>query len=294
MSERDAVLEISDLRVVLTADPAIELLRNVSLSVRRGERVGLVGESGSGKSMLSLSTLGLQPSAVRIAGGSIKILGQELVGQSEKALDRLRGTAMAMVYQDPMSSLNPMHTVGRQISEAVLAHDGVSKAAARRRAIDLLGDVGVRDPSRSVDSYPHEFSGGMRQRVMIAMAIACEPDLLLADECTTALDVTTQAKIIELLDRLVSERHMGVVFVTHDLAVAAGFCDRVAVMRSGRIIEEGPTRDIMTNPSDGYTHALVNSICTFETDPDQPMQVFLPGTTDGGSGRPSTSEEGLL
>ncbi len=265
------VLEIRDLRLGLTRPPRTALLHGVDLTVARGERVGLVGESGSGKSLLSLTTMGLQPAAVSVTGGSVTVGGTQVVGARERELDALRGARMAMIYQDPMSSLNPVRTVGWQIAETLRVHAGLNGPTARRRAVDLLGAVGVRDPRRSVDAYPHEFSGGMRQRVMIAMAISCEPELLLADEPTTALDVTTQARIIELLDALVAERGMGVVFVTHDLAVAAGFCDRIAVMRHGRIVEEGPAGSLLRAPQDPYTRALLESICTFETDPDQPL-----------------------
>lgn len=270
---RGAALAVRDLRVVLAGEPATELVSGVSLTVAAGEKVGLVGESGSGKSMTSLSVMGLLPTAARLASGSIRVAGEEVVGRTERQLDRLRGRSVAMVYQDPMSSLNPVQTVGRQIAEAIRMHRSASAAVARRRAVELLGDVGVLSPGTAVDSYPHEFSGGMRQRVMIAMAISCEPQLLLADECTTALDVTTQARIVDLLDVLVAERGMGVVFVTHDLALAAGFCDRIAVMQRGRIVEEGTAAEVMRHPAQAYTEALVNSICTFETDPNRPLPV---------------------
>jgi len=267
----DAVLNISDLRIGLRADAEVELLHGVSMTLARGERVGLVGESGSGKSLLSLSVMGLQPPAIDVRSGSIRVNGSEVVGARDSRLDELRGRSMAMIYQDPMSSLNPVRSVGAQIVEAIRAHATVSRAAARRTAIDLLGSVGVRDPHRTVDNYPHEFSGGMRQRVMIAMAISCEPDLLLADEPTTALDVTTQAKIMELLDDLVEQRGMSVIFVTHDIALASSFCSRIDVMRRGEVVETGPTAEVMRNPQHPYTSALLASICTFETDPTRPL-----------------------
>ena len=267
-------LTVSDLSIAVAGDDPKQILSSIGFSIARGEKIGLVGQSGSGKSMLTLSMMGLLPSTVTVTGGSIVVGDTEVIGASAADLRAIRGSRIAMVYQDPMSSLNPRQRVGAQIAEGILAHENVGKAVARRRAIDLLGAVGIRDPHRTVDSYPHEFSGGMRQRVMIAMAISCEPDVLLADECTTALDVTTQAKIIELLDELVDQRGMGVVFVTHDMAVAAGFCDRVTVMRHGVIVEEGSTRDVLVEPRHPYTKALVGSICTFETDPDQPMPTF--------------------
>lgn len=271
MTVDDAVLNISDLRIGLRADAEVELLHGVSMTLARGERVGLVGESGSGKSLLSLSVMGLQPPAIDVRSGSIRVNGSEVVGARDSRLDELRGRSMAMIYQDPMSSLNPVRSVGAQIVEAIRAHATVSRAAARRTAIDLLGSVGVRDPHRTVDNYPHEFSGGMRQRVMIAMAISCEPDLLLADEPTTALDVTTQAKIMELLDDLVEQRGMSVIFVTHDIALASSFCSRIDVMRRGEVVETGPTAEVMRNPQHPYTSALLASICTFETDPTRPL-----------------------
>jgi ABC-type dipeptide/oligopeptide/nickel transport system ATPase component len=277
------VLDVRDLR--LGAAPGIDILHGVSMAVGAGERVGLVGESGSGKSMLSLSVMGLQSPAVQTRGGSIEVAGTQILDASERELDRIRGRGMAMIYQDPMSSLNPVRRVGDQIVEAIRTHEDVSRSAARARTIDLLGRVGVRDPRRTVDNFPHEFSGGMRQRVMIAMAISCEPSLLLADEPTTALDVTTQAKIMELLDDLVRERQMGVVFVTHDIALAASFCDRIDVMRQGRIAESGATAGILAAPRHPYTQALLGAICTFETDPDKPLmsELSLAVTESGGA-----------
>jgi ABC-type dipeptide/oligopeptide/nickel transport system ATPase component len=265
------VLEVRDLRIGLRADSTVELVHGVNLDIVPGERVGLVGESGSGKSLLSLSIMGLQPTAIEVRSGSIRVADHEVVGKNEKYLDKLRGLTMAMIYQDPMSSLNPVRSVGNQIVEAIRAHDVVSRVAARRAAVDLLGSVGVRDPHRTVDNYPHEFSGGMRQRVMIAMAISCEPQLLLADEPTTALDVTTQAKIIELLDDLVDQRGMSVIFVTHDIALAASFCSRIDVMREGEIVETQPTAKLLAAPRHPYTRALLAAICTFDTDPNFPL-----------------------
>ncbi|CAN5429210.1 N/A [soil metagenome] len=279
----DSVLQVRDLRIGLRADSSVELVHGVNLDVLRGERVGLVGESGSGKSLLSLSIMGLQPAAIEVRSGSITVAGSEVVGHSEKYLDELRGRTMAMIYQDPMSSLNPVRSVGNQIVEALRAHSGVSRAAARRTAIDLLGSVGVRDPHRTVDNYPHEFSGGMRQRVMIAMAISCEPQLLLADEPTTALDVTTQAKIIELLDDLVDQRGMSVIFVTHDIALASSFCSRIDVMRMGEIVESRPTAELLAAPRHPYTQALLAAICTFETDPNKPLLSGVATTVTEGS-----------
>lgn len=274
MTVQDDVLVVRDLEIGLRNSTSSPLVRGVDLTVGYGERVGLVGESGSGKTLLSLAVMGLQDPAIEIRRGDILLNGMNLRAASERELDTVRGAKMAMIYQNPMSSLNPVRTVGHQIAEAIRAHESTSPAALRRRAIDLLAEVGVDDPTRRVDDYPHEFSGGMRQRVMIAIAISCQPDLLLADEPTTALDVTTQARILELLDRLASERGMGVVFVTHDLAVAAAYCDRIAVMYAGRIVESGPCRDVLERPSHPYTQALLDSVCTFELDPEQPMRAL--------------------
>lgn len=281
MTEQPPTLEISDLRLALRHPPHTELVRGVDLTVAPGEKVALVGESGSGKSVLSLATMGLLPPAIGISSGELRVTGTSVVNVREEELDRLRGAAMAMIYQDPMSSLNPVRTVGRQIAEVIRTHRDVSAAQARRRAIDLLGAVGVRDPQRTVDNYPHEFSGGMRQRVMIAMAIACEPALLLADEPTTALDVTTQARIVELLASLVAEHGMSIVFITHDIALAASFCDRVEVMQSGTIIESGPTDAVTGSPQHEYTQKLVGSICTFDMDPDMPLLAGSAGSPGG-------------
>ncbi|WP_037366072.1 ABC transporter ATP-binding protein, partial [Nakamurella lactea] len=279
------VLDITDLRIGLQANRSVELLHGVSIRLEPGERVGLVGESGSGKSLLSLSVMGLQPPAIDIRSGSIRVAGTEVIGSTEKQLDRLRGSTMAMIYQDPMSSLNPVRSVGKQIIEEIRAHRTVSRTLARRTAIDLLGSVGVRDPQHTVDNYPHEFSGGMRQRVMIAMAISCEPALLMADEPTTALDVTTQAKIMELLSNLVDQRGMSVIFVTHDIALASSFCSRIDVMRRGEIVESGATVTMMTGPRHPYTRALLGSICTFDTDPNQPLLAGPADTATPGGAR---------
>lgn len=259
-------LEITDLRAGVRGDPDSELLHGVSMTISPGERVGLVGESGSGKSLLSLSVMGLLPSAIGIRSGSICVGGDRIDQLSESRLAGMRGKRMAMIYQNPLNSLNPVLRVGAQIAEAILVHERIPRSEAWDRAVNLLERVGVRDAAESAKFYPHEFSGGMRQRAMIAMAISCEPEILLADEPTTALDVTTQAKILDLLNELSLERSMAVLFVTHNLAVANSFCDRVDVMLRGDIVESGPTEAVLGHPTHSYTRALRDSLCTFDTD----------------------------
>lgn len=272
------VLEISGLELGLRHSEKT-LLHGVSLSIAPGERVGLVGESGSGKSLLSLSAIGLLPDAIERRAGTITVAGERLDDRPERDLVALRGNSMAMIYQNPLSSLNPVMRVGDQIAEAIRIHQPVSKAVASRQAVDLLGRVGVSTPERSARAYPHEFSGGMRQRAMIAMAISCEPALLLADEPTTALDVTTQARILDLLLDLSTERGMAVLFVTHNLAVADDFCERIDVMYSGRIVESGPAKTVLGSPRHPYTRALRDSLCTLETDPTKPLFSLGSGAT---------------
>jgi oligopeptide/dipeptide ABC transporter ATP-binding protein len=242
--------------------------------VRRGERVGLVGESGSGKTMTVKAIMRLQPPAIEIRSGRIEFDGVDLVTASEQQMVAIRGSRIAMVYQNPLSSLNPVRSIGWQISEVIRAHEQVSKPVLRRRIVDLLGEVGIRNPEQRIEEYPHQFSGGMRQRVVIAMAIACEPELLLADEPTTALDVTTQARILDLLNVMVSERDMALVFVTHDLAIAEAFCDRIDVMYAGRVVESAPSELIARDPRHPYAEALVGAQCTFDLDPDSPMPAL--------------------
>lgn len=262
------VLSIDRLSAGVKSERGSELIRGVSLTIDRGERVGLVGESGSGKSLLSLSIMGLLPAAIEIQSGTITLGGERIDNMSEEKLTKLRGRRMAMIYQNPLNSLNPVMRVGQQIAEAILVHNRIPKTEAMDRAVALLDRVGVGEAAVSARRYPHEFSGGMRQRAMIAIAISCEPDILLADEPTTALDVTTQAKILDLLNELSLERGMAILFVTHNLAVAKSFCDRIDVMYRGQIVETGPTADVLGSPAHAYTRALRDSLCTFDTDPN--------------------------
>ncbi|MCZ6756137.1 MAG: ABC transporter ATP-binding protein [Gemmatimonadetes bacterium] len=234
---------------------------DVSFQLARGETLALVGESGCGKSLTALSILQLLPRAASIGPGStIELDGQDLVPLDEAALRAVRGARIAMIFQDPMTSLDPVYTAGSQITEAIRAHRDVGKRQARERALELLEEVGIPDPLSRFDQYPHELSGGMRQRVMIAIALSCEPQVLIADEPTTALDVTVQAQILEILDRLRRSHDMAVLLITHDLGIVAGRADRVAVMYAGRIIETAPTDRLFQHPAHPYTQALLASV----------------------------------
>ncbi|HEY7480803.1 MAG TPA: ABC transporter ATP-binding protein [Gemmatimonadales bacterium] len=233
----------------------------VSLSLDRGEMLALVGESGCGKSLTSLALLRLVPSPGRIEDGStIRLSDTDVLALKGDALRKIRGRRIGMIFQDPMTSLNPVFTVGDQIAEGVRAHFDVSRSEARRRALTLLNEVGIPDPATRLKAYPHELSGGMRQRVMIAIALSAEPEILVADEPTTALDVTVQAQILEVLDRLRESHGMAVLLITHDLGIVAGRADRVAVMYAGQIVEEAPTEQLFARPSHPYTQGLFASV----------------------------------
>ena len=253
-------LSIRDLRVSFpTDDGDVQAVRGIDLDVNEGELVGIVGESGSGKSVSFLAVMGLLPKSAKITG-SAKVKGQELVGIPQKALRRSRGKRIAMIFQDPLSALNPVHKIGVQITEMIQSHQQVSKPVAEARAIELLDLVGIPQPLARAKQFPHEFSGGMRQRVMIAMAIANDPEVLIADEPTTALDVTVQAQILEVIQRIQKELNTAVVFITHDLGVVARIADRVQVMYAGRAAERGSVHDIFDRPSHPYTQGLLSSL----------------------------------
>ncbi|MFF5792105.1 ABC transporter ATP-binding protein [Paeniglutamicibacter sp. NPDC012692] len=270
------LLEIEDLTVTFASRAGTAtVVHGISLAVERNQTVGIVGESGSGKSMTSLAIMGLLP-AKATTTGSIRLQGQEILGSPERHLRKLRGERMAMVFQDPLSSLNPYYTVGKQIAEAYKAHRGGSLSAAKAVAVDAMGRVGIADPKRRVDNYPHQFSGGMRQRIMIAMAMCCEPDLLIADEPTTALDVTVQAQILDLMSQLQAESGTGMVFITHDLAVVSQVSQRVLVMNKGRVVENGSTEEVFSNPRDPYTQALLDAIPRID-DPIRAMKKVETG-----------------
>jgi len=255
-----ALLSIRGLRVGLQRGrETLEIIRGVDLDVAAGEKVGIVGESGSGKTLTVLSVLQLLPPPLRVLGGSVEFAGENLTRAAPGRLREVRGGQVAMVYQDPMTSLNPLLRVGSQIVEALESH-GVGRAAAVARTRDVLGHVGLHDPGRIERAYPHELSGGMVQRAMIAMALATSPRMLVADEPTTALDVTIQQQILELVDSLQAETGMAVAWVTHDLGVVARLVDRVAVMYAGRIVEQGGTREIFARPQHPYTAALIAAL----------------------------------
>ena len=257
-----ALLEVHNLETHFkTDDGLVRAVNNVSFSVDKGETLGIVGESGSGKSVTSLSVMRLIPSPPgKIVGGKIMFDGEDLLSYDEDEMRKIRGKNIAMIFQDPMTSLNPVLTIGRQITESLELHMKLTGKEARRRAAELLALVGIPSPEKRLDDYPHQFSGGMRQRVMIAIGLSCNPDLLIADEPTTALDVTIQAQILELINKLKSELGMAVIIITHDLGVVAGMADRVIVMYAGKVIEEGPTGQIFANPRMPYTIGLLQSI----------------------------------
>jgi oligopeptide/dipeptide ABC transporter ATP-binding protein len=258
------LLEVDSLHVEFELDgESLGAVAGASFAIAAGERVALVGESGSGKTVTALAIMGLLDAPGRIAGGDIRLDGRSLPGLPEEEYRRVRGRDVAMVFQDPMTALNPAHRVGAQVAEAITVHDAaVGRSAARTRTITLLEEVGIADPSRRARDYPHQLSGGTRQRVLLAMALANTPRLLIADEPTTALDVTTQAQILELLDALRVEHEMALLLVTHDLAVVAGHADRVVVMYAGRVVEEGPVDDVFARPSHPYTRGLLASVPT--------------------------------
>jgi len=267
------LLEVSGLNVRFpTEDGVVHAVRDVSFSVDRGEVLGIVGESGSGKSVTNLAMMGLLPRSTRI-DGSIKYNGDELVGLPRKRQTKYRGSELGMIFQDPMTSLNPVYTVGWQIAEAVRAHQKVSKKEAIGRAVELLELVGIPQASKRVDSYPHEFSGGMRQRVMIAMSMANNPQVLIADEPTTALDVTVQAQILETLVDIQQRTNIAIVLITHDLGVVAGMADRVMVMYAGAAVEIGAVDDIFYRPRMPYTIGLLGAIPSETSDGQKLRQI---------------------
>jgi oligopeptide/dipeptide ABC transporter ATP-binding protein len=267
------LLAVSDLQVEFAGrGRTVRAVRGLSYEIGPGETIGLVGESGSGKSVSALSLLGLLPKRVgQVTGGSAMFHGEDLLHMSEDRLRKVRGAEIAMIFQDPLSSLNPVLTIGRQITEAIETHQGVGTKDAQKRAVELLELVGIPRPAARVNDYPHQFSGGMRQRAMIAMALSCEPSLLIADEPTTALDVTIQAQILDLLRRLRTELGMAVLIITHDLGVVAGFADRLAVMYAGRLVELGPTETLLADPAHPYTVGLLRSLPRL----DRPRQAAL-------------------
>jgi peptide/nickel transport system ATP-binding protein len=268
----DVVLEVTDLSVGFpTDDGLVQAVRGVSYGLRAGEVLGIVGESGSGKSVTSLAVMGLLPGNAKVSG-SVRFRGKELLGAPESELNNVRGRSVAMIFQDPMTSLNPVYSVGYQIAEAVRAHHDVSKAAALDRAAELLDTVRIPNPRQRLENYPHEMSGGMRQRVVIAIAMANDPDVIIADEPTTALDVTVQAQIMDALQLAQQETGAAMVLITHDLGVIAGQADRVMVMYAGKLVEVGTAEDVFYTPRMPYTFGLLGSLPRL----DRPSERLTP------------------
>ncbi len=262
MADASPLLQVSDLRAQFSSAGVVsQVVRGISFDIGAGESVGFVGESGSGKSVTARALMRLAPegSSVQLAG-SVRFDGMQLLQLDEKAICDIRGRRIAMVFQDPMSSLNPVMTIGSQIDDMVRRHAGVAQTLARRRTLELLDLVGIRDVARRVNDFPHQFSGGMRQRVMIAMAVSCQPDLLIADEPTTALDVTVQAQILRLLMRLRKELGMALMLISHDFGVIAGMVERVHVMLDGQIVESGAIDAVFARPQHAYTRALLDAV----------------------------------
>ncbi len=257
------LLEVKNLQTsFFTPSGEVKAVNGVSFNLDEGKVLGIVGESGSGKSVTAYSILQILTKPGRIVGGSIKFKGQELVEAGEKVMSTIRGNKISIIFQDPMTSLNPVFTIGDQLMEAILLHTNRDQKQAKDRAIEMLTLVGVNEPEKRINQYPHEFSGGMRQRVMIAMALACEPDILIADEPTTALDVTIQAQILELMKDLQKKMGMAILLITHDLGVIADMCDEVIVMYAGQFCERGTADEIFYNPQHEYTKGLIRSIPT--------------------------------
>lgn len=275
----EILLEVQNLKTRFTTDEGTFLaVDDVNFTVKRGQTLGIVGESGCGKSVTSLSVMRLIQKPGKIESGKVLFKGQNLLDLSEDKMRQIRGNEIAMIFQEPMTSLNPVYTVGDQIEEAILLHQkDLNKAQARARAVDMLRIVGIPAPEKRFHEYPHQLSGGMRQRVMIAMAISCNPSLLIADEPTTALDVTIQAQVLDLMRKLQKEFNAGMILITHDLGVVAEMCQEVAVMYAGRVVEFGTVEDIFYRPKHHYTRGLLDSIPHFETGQRLEQLKTIPG-----------------
>jgi len=274
---------------VPSARGRVAVVDDISFDIPTGSKVGLVGESGSGKSLTAYSLMRLIKDPVRIDQGEIFVGGKEILGMKLKEFRQMRGNDISMIYQDPMSALNPIMRIGTQIIESIQLRAGVNRLQARKIAIELLASVGIPEPDRRIDSYPFEMSGGMLQRVVIAIALSGEPKLLIADEATTALDVTTQARVLTLVDKLAAERGLSVLLITHDLGVAAQFSDEIMVMYSGKIVERGLVSQIFSNPVHPYTKALLNSRCDYTIDVTKPINSIA-----GQPPRPDNRPEGCV
>lgn len=284
MSQEDLILEIKDLCVEFqTVEGTVQAVNHLSYRLRKGEKLGIVGESGSGKSVSSLGMLKLIPNPPgRITGGEILYKGQDLVKASKKEMQRIRGNEISMIFQEPMTSLNPIIKCGKQIAESLRLHRGMNKKEAMEEAVRLMQSVGIANPTQRAHEYPHQMSGGMRQRVMIAMALACEPQILIADEPTTALDVTIQAQILDLIRDLNERMGTSVIFITHDLGVVSELCDTVLVMYTGHIVEQAPALELFEEPKHPYTVGLLEAIprITKERAPLQTIEGAVPNPTE--------------
>jgi peptide/nickel transport system ATP-binding protein len=269
-----ALLEVNDLKTYFrTDDGVVRAVDGVSFSVDKGQTLGIVGESGSGKSVTCLTIMGLNPKRTAISSGTALWKGEDLLTATSKRLREIRGSEIAMIFQDPMTSLNPVHKIGDQLAEAMRLHEDVTRKSARARALELLKAVGIPRAERRLDDYPHQFSGGMRQRVMIAMSLINNPDLLIADEPTTALDVTTQAQILSLMGRLQQEFGSAIIMITHDLGVVAEIADDVVVMYAGNVVENAPVDELFTGPRHPYTWGLLGSLPRLDADVERLVQI---------------------
>ena len=273
-----AMLEVREWRTsFFTPAGEVQAVNGISFNLDSGKVLGIVGESGSGKSVTAYSILQILTHPGRIIGGSVKFNGQELVGATEEQMRKIRGNKISIIFQDPMTSLNPVYTIGNQLEEAILLHTDRNREQAKARAVEMLSLVGINEPEKRLKQYPYELSGGMRQRVMIAMALACEPDILIADEPTTALDVTIQAQILELMQELQRKLGMAIIMITHDLGVIASLCDEVIVMYAGSVCERGTADEIFYHPAHEYTRGLLRSIPNIDSD-DKTRLVPITGT----------------
>ena len=270
MTEVRPLLEVRDMRISIpTQRGIVHAVNGISYQVNRGEVMGIIGESGSGKSVSSYAVMHLMKKNFRVDGGQVLFDGEDILALSDEKMQPYRGGKISMIFQDPLSCLDPVYTIGRQLTETVLAHEKVTKEVAEQRAVNMLKAVGLRDAEQMMNRYSFEISGGMRQRVMIAIALICDPELLIADEPTTALDVTVQDQILRLLRTLVREKHMSMVFITHNFSVAAQICDSVSVMYGGYILEQGPIRQIFSDPVHPYTQAILRAMPRMEAEPGE-------------------------
>lgn len=278
MSKKEKVLEVKDLVVSFNGYAGkVQAVRGLSFDLHKGETLAIVGESGSGKSVTNKTIMGILSKNAIIENGSIMYEGNDLTKWTDKQFNAIRGDKISMIFQDPMSSLDPVMKIGKQITEALLSKHKVSKSDAKKKAIELMAAVGIPKPELRYEQYPFQFSGGMRQRIVIATALACDPELLICDEPTTALDVTIQAQILELIKDMQAKKDLSVIFITHDLGVVANVADRVAVMYAGRIVEYGTVEEIFYNPQHPYTWALLSSMPDLDTENDEELQA-IPGT----------------